>query len=98
MMWQGVIPMQQQLNYFREYKARIEKAIGEKKAKELINKASFLISCGTNDYVVNYFNNPIMQINYTVSAYQKFLLDNAHQLLKVSLLNLFIIKHACQLF
>ncbi|XP_027112045.1 GDSL esterase/lipase At5g45960-like [Coffea arabica] len=78
----GVIPMQQQLNYFREYKARIEKAIGEKKAKELINKASFLISCGTNDYVVNYFNNPIMQINYTVSAYQKFLLDNAHQLLK----------------
>ncbi|XP_009776385.1 GDSL esterase/lipase At5g45960-like isoform X3 [Nicotiana sylvestris] len=38
----GVIPLQKQLEYFKEYKRRLENAIGEERTKLLISKAAFL--------------------------------------------------------
>ncbi|KAL3522400.1 hypothetical protein ACH5RR_015234 [Cinchona calisaya] len=78
----SVISIQEQLYLFRQYKARMEQAIGKDKAKTLINKAAYLISCGTNDYTVNYFSTPFRQIRYTISAYQQFLLEILHQFLQ----------------
>ncbi|KAK4364119.1 hypothetical protein RND71_015477 [Anisodus tanguticus] len=79
----GVITMQKQLEYFKEYKRRLENSIGKEKTKLLINKAAFIISAGTNDFAVNYYNTPFRrQTYYKVSDYQKFLLQLVQQFLQ----------------
>lgn len=80
---QSVIPVEEQLRYFKEYKARIAVAIGNEKAQTLISKAVFVISCGTNDFVVNYFSTPFRRYSFTVSDYQNFLLVNFQLLIQV---------------
>lgn len=78
----SVVSMPKQMEYFKEYKKRLQSAIGKKKMEDVINRAVFLVSAGTNDFVVNYFTLPIRRKNYTVSAYQQFILQSVKQLLK----------------
>ncbi|PHT35839.1 GDSL esterase/lipase [Capsicum baccatum] len=78
-----VITMEKQMEYFKEYKRRIENSIGKEKTKLLIRKAAFIISAGTNDFAVNYFNTPFRrQKYYKVSEYQQFLLQMVQQFIK----------------
>ncbi|XVE88142.1 hypothetical protein DITRI_Ditri19aG0044300 [Diplodiscus trichospermus] len=78
----SVVSIQKQLEYFKEYKRRLQSAIGKKRMEAIIKKALFLVSAGTNDFVVNYFTLPIRRKNYTVTAYQQFILQNVKQLLQ----------------
>ncbi|XP_022724728.1 GDSL esterase/lipase At5g45960-like [Durio zibethinus] len=78
----SVVSIPNQLEYFKEYKKRLQSAVGKKRMEDTIEKAVFLISAGTNDFVVNYFTLPIRRRNYTVSAYQRFILQNVKQLLQ----------------
>ncbi|XP_057487842.1 GDSL esterase/lipase At5g45960-like [Actinidia eriantha] len=78
----GVIPIPQQLEYFREYIARVTQANGEIKTQEIIKKAAFLISAGTNDFVVNYFGTLVRRQTYTVSGYSQFLIQLIQQLVQ----------------
>ncbi|KAK4589789.1 hypothetical protein RGQ29_020391 [Quercus rubra] len=71
----NVIPMSKQLDYFREYKKKIEPAIGNQGIENHINEAVFVISAGTNDFVVNYYTVPVRRQSYNVSSYQQFLLQ-----------------------
>ncbi|KAG8385487.1 hypothetical protein BUALT_Bualt03G0050500 [Buddleja alternifolia] len=80
----GVISMEKQLKYFKEYKARVEQYIGKERTKSLINKAVFIISAGTNDFIVNYYVAPIRRQTYTISTYQQFLLHLGQQFIQVS--------------
>lgn len=77
--------MPKQMEYFREYKNRLELAIGKQRAQTLINKAGVVISAGTNDFIVNYFGTPIRRQSYTVSSYQLFLLQTLQHFIKVCL-------------
>ncbi|KAL2475285.1 GDSL esterase/lipase [Abeliophyllum distichum] len=72
----SVISMQKQLNFFKEYKTRLELAIGKERTKILINKSVFIISAGTNDFIVNYYGTPFRRRTFTVSGYQQFLLQH----------------------
>ncbi|KAK4440007.1 GDSL esterase/lipase [Sesamum alatum] len=78
----GVISMGKQLKYFKEYKSRMEVYIGKERTKSLISKGVFLISCGTNDFILNYFTIPIRRKTYTVSSYQHLLLQLGQQFLQ----------------
>ncbi|KAL5575329.1 hypothetical protein UlMin_017028 [Ulmus minor] len=78
----NVIPVLQQLEYFKEYKKRVERVIGKQKTEEHIKKAIFFISAGTNDFVVNYFTIPIRRNSYSVSTYQLFLIQHVKQFLQ----------------
>ncbi|KAE8659684.1 GDSL esterase/lipase [Hibiscus syriacus] len=71
-----------QLEYFKEYKKRQQSAIGKERMEANIKAAVFLISSGTNDFVVNYFTLPIRRKEYSVSAYQLFVMHNMKQLLQ----------------
>ncbi|KAB1222003.1 hypothetical protein CJ030_MR2G018495 [Morella rubra] len=71
----GVIPIPKQLEYFRQYKRRLESAIGKRRTEDHIKNALFFISAGTNDFVLNYFTLPIRRQTYTVSSYQQFVLQ-----------------------
>ncbi|KAE8700531.1 GDSL esterase/lipase [Hibiscus syriacus] len=78
----SVISLPKQLEYFKEYKKRLQSAIGQKRMEAIVKEAVFLVSCGTNDFVVNYFTLPIRRKNYTASAYQQFILQNLKQVLQ----------------
>ncbi|XWS19669.1 hypothetical protein CRYUN_Cryun31cG0035400 [Craigia yunnanensis] len=78
----SVVSIPKQLEYFKEYKTRLQSAIGKKRMEDIINKAVFLVSAGTNDFVVNYFTLPIRRKNYTVSTYQQFIFQSVKQLLQ----------------
>ncbi|KAK8642083.1 hypothetical protein V6N13_011445 [Hibiscus sabdariffa] len=78
----SVISLPKQLEYFEEYKTRVQSGIGKKRMEAIIKDAVFLVSCGTNDFVINYFTLPIRRKNYTVSAYQKLVLQNLKQILQ----------------
>ncbi|KAL3617064.1 hypothetical protein CASFOL_039458 [Castilleja foliolosa] len=78
----NIIPVLRQLEELREYKSTLEETIGHDQTNELINNALFIVSAGTNDFVINYFALPIRRINYTIPAYMDFLLGQTRVLLQ----------------
>lgn len=78
----NVIPIPKQLEYFREYKRKLEGKIGKERSLTLIKKAAFLISAGTNDFAISYFFTQIQQRTYTIVGYQQFLFHQLLQLIK----------------
>ncbi|XP_010260393.1 PREDICTED: GDSL esterase/lipase At5g45960-like [Nelumbo nucifera] len=75
----SVIDISKQLDYFREYKTRLEQAIGKKKTANIIEKSGVVISSGSDDFMFNYFLVPIRQLEFTVDSYQQFLIQNLWQ-------------------
>lgn len=78
----NVISMSKQLEYFKEYQTRLEVAVGKKRAKHVISNALFLVSAGTNDFIVNYYTVPIRRKSYDVHGYMDFLMKQVHQFMK----------------
>ncbi|KAM3343584.1 hypothetical protein P3S68_025673 [Capsicum galapagoense] len=78
----NVISLSKQLEHFKKYQEKMEAAIGKEKTQNLINEALFLVSAGTNDFVVNYNTLPIRRKNYTLSAYTDFLLQHVQLFLQ----------------
>ncbi|KAL2475279.1 GDSL esterase/lipase [Abeliophyllum distichum] len=78
----AVIPMQKQLEYFQDYKAKLENSIGEEKTKSLISNAAFLVSAGSNDFVINYFGTTFRRQTYTLSNYEQLLLQNIREFIQ----------------
>nr|XP_043618758.1 GDSL esterase/lipase At5g45950-like isoform X1 [Erigeron canadensis] len=72
----NVIPLSKQLEYFREYKARLAKLVGKKRAENLITNGVFLLSMGTNDFLQNYYVEPTRSKQFTIDKYQHFLISS----------------------
>ncbi|KAF5206147.1 GDSL esterase/lipase [Thalictrum thalictroides] len=70
-----VINMDKQLEYFKEYKTRIEQVIGKAKMETHIRNAAFIVSAGTNDFVFTYFTLPVRRKQYNITDYQNYLLQ-----------------------
>ncbi|KAJ8761431.1 hypothetical protein K2173_001562 [Erythroxylum novogranatense] len=73
----SVIPLPKQVEYLAEYKNRVASAMGEQEAEHHINQALFVVSAGTNDFVINYFTLPIRRATFNISAYERFIVDRA---------------------
>ncbi|CAL5080450.1 unnamed protein product [Urochloa decumbens] len=74
----SVIPLTQQLEYFKEYKERLRLAKGESVANEIITEALYVFSIGTNDFIVNYFVFPLRPAQYTVTECITYLIGLAN--------------------
>ncbi|KAF8032144.1 hypothetical protein BT93_D1156 [Corymbia citriodora subsp. variegata] len=72
----NVVSLPKQLEYFKEYKKRLMSRMGKQRMMHHINKAVFLLSAGTNDFVVNYFTLPIRRQSFTIATYQQFVLQH----------------------
>uniref|UniRef100_A0A0D9XB67 GDSL esterase/lipase n=1 Tax=Leersia perrieri TaxID=77586 RepID=A0A0D9XB67_9ORYZ len=70
----SVIPLSQQLEYFKEYKEKLKLAMGEEVAKEIIREALYIFSIGTNDFIINYFLLPLRPAAYTTLEYIAYLI------------------------
>uniref|UniRef100_A0ACD5Y3P5 Uncharacterized protein n=1 Tax=Avena sativa TaxID=4498 RepID=A0ACD5Y3P5_AVESA len=73
----SVIPLSQQLEYFKEYKERLKVAKGEAVADKIIAEALYIFSIGTNDFMLNYFAVPLRAAEYTPKEYATYLVGLA---------------------
>ncbi|KAM0071762.1 putative GDSL lipase/esterase, SGNH hydrolase superfamily [Helianthus debilis subsp. tardiflorus] len=64
----------QQLDLFKEYKVKMEAAIGKERTDDLVRRAGYLVSSGTNDFSFNYYGPlPIRRKDYpTIAQYKQF--------------------------
>ncbi|CAN6478134.1 unnamed protein product [Victoria cruziana] len=69
----GVIPLWQEIEYFKEYQRRLRRFLGEDKAMKTIDGALYLISIGTNDFLENYYAMPRRRTEFNVEEYEDFL-------------------------
>jgi phospholipase/lecithinase/hemolysin len=72
-----VIPLSQELDYFKEYKGRLKLAKGEAVADKIIAEALYIFSIGTNDFILNYFLVPLRRAEYTPEEYIAYLIGFA---------------------
>ncbi|GMN37103.1 hypothetical protein TIFTF001_006541 [Ficus carica] len=70
------IPLSEQLELFKEYKTKLAKVAGQKKADSIIKDALYLLGAGSGDFVQNYYINPLVNKVYTVDQYSNFLVSS----------------------
>ncbi|KAH7544914.1 hypothetical protein FEM48_Zijuj01G0036400 [Ziziphus jujuba var. spinosa] len=78
----GVLSIPKQLEYFMHYKVKLQKLVGEQRAEYIIKNAIIVLSMGTNDFLQNYYVEPIRSKEYTVEEYQNFLVSRVDNYIK----------------
>ncbi|KAK1368750.1 GDSL esterase/lipase [Heracleum sosnowskyi] len=79
----AVVSMPKQMEYFREYKSRVEAQIGKERTEVLIKNVVYIISAGTNDYVFNYFGvSRVRRFSYSIVRYYQFLVQQIQQFIQ----------------
>ncbi|GLJ28439.1 hypothetical protein SUGI_0559570 [Cryptomeria japonica] len=73
----NVIPLWKEIEYFKEYQFRLKQMFGEKIASIVINKALYLVSVGTNDFIENYLQFPNRRLRFSPSEYVDFIVGIA---------------------
>ncbi|XP_034672325.1 GDSL esterase/lipase At5g45950 [Vitis riparia] len=71
----NVFPVSKQLEYFLHYKIHLRQLVGKKKAEEILGRALFVMSMGTNDFLQNYFLEPTRSEQYTLEEYENYLIS-----------------------
>ncbi|GAB2274955.1 hypothetical protein Dimus_009724 [Dionaea muscipula] len=76
----SVIPLWREVEYYKEYQARLREYLGEHKANEILSEALYVTSMGTNDFLENYYSPPpqgTRSLQFSVEQYQDFLVEIA---------------------
>ncbi|KAL0319925.1 UNVERIFIED_CONTAM: GDSL esterase/lipase [Sesamum radiatum] len=69
--------MWRELEYYKDYQKRLRAYLGDSKAIDTLTNALYIISIGTNDFLENYYAFSQRRIQYTIDAYQEFLIGIA---------------------
>ncbi|KAJ8429653.1 hypothetical protein Cgig2_001649 [Carnegiea gigantea] len=72
-----------QIAYIKEALNRMERTVGREKGTWTVQNAMFLISVGTNDMVINYFDLPTRALQCSPSGYSDFLLYRLRSTIRV---------------
>ncbi|XP_051151805.1 GDSL esterase/lipase At2g04570-like [Andrographis paniculata] len=79
----NVIPLWQELEYYKEYQKKLVAYAGEQKAKDIINESLYIISVGTNDFLENYYTLPRTRSKYkSIVQFQDFLIGMAEKFVR----------------
>ncbi|GER39486.1 GDSL esterase/lipase APG [Striga asiatica] len=68
-----VIPLSQQLQYYKEYQTKLTKVAGQAKSASIIKDALYIVSAGSSDFIQNYYINPFLNKAYTPDQYSSYL-------------------------
>lgn len=82
-MEQSVISLSKQVEYLKHYKIHLRQLVGANRAEELIRNAVFVISMGTNDFLQNYYVEPVRSQQFSVAQYEDFLIASMSSAVKV---------------
>lgn len=80
--WQNVIPLWKELEYYKQYQARLRSYLGKDKAKEIISESLYLMSLGTNDFLENYYIFPTRRLQFSVTEFEDFLVGIAENFIR----------------
>ncbi|XP_073009144.1 GDSL esterase/lipase At1g20120-like [Typha latifolia] len=75
------IPMMKQLDMFKEYKEKLRKIAGKKKAASIISESLYMVCSGSND-VAEYFLDPLRRPIKDIATYSEFLMQTASNFLQ----------------
>ncbi|XP_031119886.1 GDSL esterase/lipase EXL3-like [Ipomoea triloba] len=78
----SVIPLSEQLKYFKEYLGRLNGLVGEKEAKYIINNTLFMVVSGSDDLANTYFTIGIRRYQYDINAYTDLVVEGASNFLQ----------------
>lgn len=84
----GVIPVSRQPEYFKNYIQRLEGIVGKTEAKRILSEVVVIISAGTNDIILNFYDLPTRRLQFSIQQYQDFLQSKLQDLVKVKTLPL----------
>lgn len=65
------------------YKLHLKRQVGGEKAEKIIRNAIVVISMGTNDFLENYFLEPLRPKQFTLDQYQNFLVSSMYRNVQV---------------
>ncbi|KAG5516978.1 hypothetical protein RHGRI_037650 [Rhododendron griersonianum] len=73
----NVISMSKQLEYFKEYKARLASTIGQEGADNLTTNAVFFVNCAVNDFLITFYGpgRRLLAAGTTIGQYEDFVLQ-----------------------
>lgn len=82
----GAISMSKQIEYFKDYVAKVKCVVGEKEAKQRIENALVIISVGANDFVFNFYDFPTRRFEFNISGYQDYTQSRLQIFIEVNLI------------
>ena len=80
---QHAIPLSQQLEYYKEYQAKLTQVAGAQKAASILKDGLYLLSAGSSDFFQNYYVNPFLYKVYTPDQYSAYLVGIFTNFVKV---------------
>ncbi|KAK3132512.1 hypothetical protein QOZ80_6AG0523320 [Eleusine coracana subsp. coracana] len=73
----SAVSLRQQIQHFKEYKARLRHAKGDAAANHIITRSLYIFSVGASDFLGNYLLYPIRRRRFTLPEYEAFLVGAA---------------------
>lgn len=73
---QQAVSLRQQVRYYEEYQAKVERIAGKAKATELFAGSVYVLSTGSSDFLQNYYINPLLRLAYSTDQFSDLLLQS----------------------
>nr|XP_043635196.1 GDSL esterase/lipase At5g42170-like [Erigeron canadensis] len=73
----SVISLSLQAEMFKQYIEKLKRIVGEGAANNIITNSVYIVSASSNDFLTNYFANPIRRSQYDVPEYANKLVEFA---------------------
>lgn len=67
--------MPDQIQWVKEWQAKVAKLVGNATAASITTEAVFILSTGSNDYINDYYSDPILRLVFNTTQYRNMLLD-----------------------
>lgn len=80
---QNVKGLNAQLGWYKNWKNEVVSLVGQEKGDFIVKNSLIVISTGTNDWVNNYYLNPLLSKKFTEDEYATFLIGKARTFLQV---------------
>ncbi|XP_061365136.1 GDSL esterase/lipase At2g30310-like [Gastrolobium bilobum] len=78
----GVIPVSQQVEYFKTYVAKLKLIVGENEAKQILGNSLVIIAAGPNDVIINFYDLPTRRVVFNIDEYHDYLQDKLETIIK----------------
>ncbi|XP_031262182.1 GDSL esterase/lipase At2g42990-like [Pistacia vera] len=78
----NVIPLWKEVEMYKDYQGKLRAHFGEEKAKEIISNSLYMLSLGTNDFMLNFYVFPYRRTQFTVKQYEVFIIAAAEKFIR----------------
>lgn len=73
---QRALTLAQQLQYYREWQAKVVNLVGRTQANNIISGGIHLLSAGSSDFIQNYYVNPMLNRIYSPDRFSDILMQS----------------------